>query len=205
MAVKSTSRRTERREKVRADIIRVARDLFARYGSENVTLRAVAEEIGYSHAAIYRYFPDKAHLMAELVRETFALLVQDFDQNVAGLKDPKRRLFAASRGMIRFFVDHPNHCRIVFFGPEDRSGLRSGIYIHEMGEELWNRIEKVFQEVSDSGKYRISKPKVALHTWWSAMFGVAMLMVIQGEQPEFTPIPVLIDRLVDSLWRGLQG
>ena len=53
--------------------------MFANHGYEAVTLRAIAQEIGYTHAVIYQHFPDKAHILSELSRETIGLLIQKFD------------------------------------------------------------------------------------------------------------------------------
>jgi AcrR family transcriptional regulator len=47
--------------------------MFADRGYEAVTLRAIAKEIGYTHAVIYQHFPDKWHILAELSRETIGL------------------------------------------------------------------------------------------------------------------------------------
>ncbi len=38
--------------------------MFADRGYEAVTLRAIAKEIGYTHAVIYQHFPDKWHILA---------------------------------------------------------------------------------------------------------------------------------------------
>ena len=59
----------------------------------SVTLRAIAKEIGYTHAVIYQHFPDKWHILAELSRETIGLLVQNFDAIAAEHPAPKRSSF----------------------------------------------------------------------------------------------------------------
>jgi AcrR family transcriptional regulator len=66
MVVKTTSRAPERRERRRQDILDTASRLFVQKGYESVTLRAIAEELGYAHAALYRYFPDKFSVLAEI-------------------------------------------------------------------------------------------------------------------------------------------
>src|ERR1700740_3789526 len=97
----SPSRRVERKERLRAEILAGASKRFADRGYEAVTLRAIAEEIGYTHAVIYQHFPDKWHILAELSRETIGLLIQNF--NAIGAKNPvpNKRLFATSRGLFQ--------------------------------------------------------------------------------------------------------
>ena len=117
MTSKSPSRRAERKERLRGEILAAAGKMFADRGYEAVTLRAIAEEIGYTHAVIYQHFPDKAHILAELSRETIGLMIQNFDAIAAKHPRSKDRLFATSRGLIQFCTAHPQQFRNVFFGP----------------------------------------------------------------------------------------
>src|SRR5580693_1258035 len=123
VASTSPSRRVERKERLRGEILAAAGRMFAERGYEAVTLRAIAEEIGYTHAVIYQHFPDKWHILAELSSETIALMVQNFDAIAAKHLEPKERLFATSRRLIQFCVAHPQQFRNVFFGPENRDGV----------------------------------------------------------------------------------
>jgi Bacterial regulatory proteins, tetR family len=50
----SPSRRIERKERLRGEILAAASKMFADRGYEAVTLRAIAKEIGYTHAVIYQ-------------------------------------------------------------------------------------------------------------------------------------------------------
>ena len=79
MTSTSPSRRVERKERLRGEILAAASKMFADRGYEAVTLRAIAKEIGYTHAVIYQHFPDKWHILAELSSETIGLLIQNFD------------------------------------------------------------------------------------------------------------------------------
>ena len=125
VASTSPSRRVERKERLRGEILAAAGRMFAERGYEAVTLRAIAEEIGYTHAVIYQHFPDKWHILAELSSETIRLLIQDFDATAAKHPAPKERLFATSRGFIQFCTAHPQQFRNVFFGTENRNGERA--------------------------------------------------------------------------------
>ena len=49
MQVKSFSRAAERRTERREQIVSTASQLFSERGYENVTLRAIAERLGYAH------------------------------------------------------------------------------------------------------------------------------------------------------------
>ena len=50
MSSTSPSRRVERKERLRGEILAAAGKMFADRGYEAVTLRGIAKEIGYTHA-----------------------------------------------------------------------------------------------------------------------------------------------------------
>ena len=157
--------------------------MFADRGYEAVTLRAIAKEIGYTHAVIYQHFPDKWHILAELSSETIGLLIQNFDAIAAKHPAPKERLFATSRGLIQFCTAHPQQFRNVFFGPENRDGVRAGQYINDIGAPLFGRFVQLFFDVAKDEGLPNKNDVVVAHTWWFTIFGLATLMVIQGVVP----------------------
>jgi AcrR family transcriptional regulator len=202
MATKSTSRQGERRDQRRQDILDVASRLFSKLGYENVTLRAIAEEMGYAHATLYRYFPDKSHLLAEICHETFSLLISELDAISNKNPDPVERLFETARGFVRFGLKHPQHFRIVFFGPEDRNGIRAGEFINEIGRPLFDRLVKIFCDCSN-GRLALSDPLLDAHTWWSSMFGITQVLITQGNLPHLSPPERVMERTIQIMWAGL--
>jgi AcrR family transcriptional regulator len=201
----SPSRRLERKEKLRNEILAAASKMFADRGYEAVTLREIANEIGYTHAVIYQHFPDKAHILAELSRETIGLLIQNFDAIAAKHPAPKDRLFATSRGLIQFCTDHPQQFRNVFFGPENRNGIRAGQYIDDVGKPLFQRFVELFFEVARTEGLPSKNDIVVAHTWWYAIFGLATLMVIQGVVPDRPDQALVVEQTIATLWAGVQA
>jgi AcrR family transcriptional regulator len=200
----SPSRRVERKEKLRGEILAAASKMFADRGYEAVTLREIAKEIGYTHAVIYQHFPDKWHILAELSRETIGLMVQNFDALAAQHRSPKERLFATSRGLIQFCTAHPQQFRNVFFGPENRNGVRAGQYINAIGAPLFGRFVQLFFDVAKDEGLPNRNDTVVAHTWWFAIFGLATLMVIQGVVPDLPDQALVVEQTIATLWAGVQ-
>jgi len=200
----SPSRRVERKERLRGEILAAASKMFANRGYEAVTLREIAKEIGYTHAVIYQHFPDKWHILAELSRETIALMVQNFDAIAAKHLSPKERLFATSRRLIQFCVAHPQQFRNVFFGPENRDGVRAGQYINDIGAPLFGRFVQLFFDVAKDEGLPNTNDMVVAHTWWFTIFGLATLMVIQGVVPELPDQTLVVEQTIATLWAGVQ-
>jgi AcrR family transcriptional regulator len=67
MAYRRSPLMQERLADNRERILRAARTLIARGGFREASIAAVAQEVGLSTGAIYRYFPSKAELFVELL------------------------------------------------------------------------------------------------------------------------------------------
>src|SRR5215469_7796500 len=201
----SPSRRAERKERLRGEILAAASKLFADRGYEAVTLREIAKEIGYTHAVIYQHFPDKWHILAELSSETIGQLIQNFDAIAAQHLVSKERLFATSRGFIQFCTTHPQQFRNVFFGPENRNGIRAGQYIDDIARPLFERFVHLFFEVAREEGLPGKDDVVVAHTWWYSIFGLATLMVIQGVVPNRPDQALIIEQTIATLWAGVQA
>lgn len=63
----------------RKQIIKAAQKLIARYGSEHVTVRRIAKEIGVSEGAIYRHFKNKRDIMSFLIDNIEDTLLDDIE------------------------------------------------------------------------------------------------------------------------------
>src|SRR4030042_1716309 len=63
------------------EIISAARKLIVKYGSEHVTVRRMAKEIGVSEGAIYRHFKSKRAVPSFLVEDIESTLLADIEEN----------------------------------------------------------------------------------------------------------------------------
>lgn len=196
---------SSRKQRRRQQILRAASGLFSKMGYENVTLRAIAEEVGISHAALYRYFSDKSHLLAEICRETFALLVAEFDAIAAASANPEACLFQTSIGFVRFGLSHPQHFRIVFFGPDDRNGIRAGDYINAIGRPLFVRLVRVFDDCSQYSGLSRADPLLDAHTWWNTIFGLTQVLIVQGDIPHLSAPEKVVEHSMRLMWAGLKA
>jgi AcrR family transcriptional regulator len=66
------------------EIILAARKLIVTHGSEHVTVRKIAHEIGVTEAAIYKHFKSKRDVLALLIDDIQITLLADIDNNYDG-------------------------------------------------------------------------------------------------------------------------
>jgi len=106
-------------------------------------------------------------------------------------------------GLVRFFLAHPQHVRVVFFGPADRNGIRIGEYIDNIGQPLFARLSRVFAEAVETNHLNLGPGRLAIDAWWGAVLGLAVALTIQGGLPEFSPADQVVIQLVTTMWSGL--
>jgi AcrR family transcriptional regulator len=101
--------------RLRADVVRAARSLLERSGTEDaVTLRATAREAGIAAPSIYAHFADRRAMIEAVVSEAFAEFTTTVIGALRGVTDPAERLRAGCRAYVRFGHEHPATYAMLF-------------------------------------------------------------------------------------------
>lgn len=75
----------------RAAVLDAAVALFTTRGYADVTLADIATEVGLARSSLYRYVPDKLHLLVEWYRSAVPRTIADWEAAVAGDDPPTER------------------------------------------------------------------------------------------------------------------
>lgn len=94
-----TGHHHENTELRRRQIVAAARRLIVRHGSEHVTVRKMADEIGVSEGAIYRHFRSKREILSFLIDDVGATLMAEV-QASSGSLNPLETLEAIVRSHV---------------------------------------------------------------------------------------------------------
>jgi AcrR family transcriptional regulator len=95
MAYRPTERTEARKAAVRKRIVAAARRLIARGGYTEAQITAVAAEAGVATGTVYRHFPSKAELFAEVFREASQHEVDAMREAVRGASGTAAERIAA--------------------------------------------------------------------------------------------------------------
>lgn len=96
MPYRPTERTEARRVATRERIVRAASDIVAGQGFAAASVAAVAAGAGIAVGSVYRHFPSKGELFAELFRRASAHELEATREAVAAAGDPHERLAAAT-------------------------------------------------------------------------------------------------------------
>ena len=192
-------------ERTAEAILDVADELLVGSGSEEaVSIRAVADAVGLTPAAIYRHFPDKASLL-------FAVCARHFDSitdevaapALASSDDPIDALRRLAEAYVHFGVEHPEHYRIMFMRREDhRPDQYAAERVLETG--LFGVVLPVVQRGIDEGRFRpeVTDPLLVAWVLWMGVHGITSAAVAMPNFPA-PPLEVQLTATVDALLHGL--
>jgi len=157
----------------REDVCRVAARRFAELGYAGVTLRAVADELGCSRMTPYRYFKDKADILAAVRAEGFRRLAE-FEEEAAGAaSDPMDRVEAVCRAYLCFAVEEPDSYRLMFEFPEKLTSSPTP----ELRRQAARSQRPLFEAVREAGRAGPfdGDATTVTHLFWAALHGLVSL------------------------------
>ncbi len=201
--VSESSRERRDREKthLRAIILKAAGEIFLRLGYEKLSLRKVAEQIGYSATTIYLYFEDKDDLLFALACEGFERFEAHLEAAEASSDDPLRQIEAIGRAYIAFGLGHPAHYRLMFMQrgdflikPLPGSDCRT--------IEAFGSLGKAVRRAMDQGLIRQADLFTTSNVLWAGVHGIVSLaLTVPVLDPE--QVAAMGDRYFQLTWEGL--
>lgn len=196
-------RRARQKKFLRQEILDAASELFVRNGYENVSMRRIADKIEYSPTTIYLYFKDKAELLEEVCRETFARLVQRLSKILEQPGDPVERLKRGLIAYIEFGLENRHQYRATFMMP-----LPEG-FDHEKyhqadspGMQAFSFLTRGLTECIQAGKMKTMNVDLAAQTLWAGIHGITALLITHELFP-WVGREKVIHSTVDTLVAGL--
>jgi AcrR family transcriptional regulator len=190
------------KENLRQEIIDAARELFVAEGYQSVSMRKIADKIGYSPTTIYLYFKDKTDLLHQICEQTFARLAQNI-QAIQQLSDnPLEKLRSGMREYIYFGLKYPSQYEIIFIAPLPKNlGLQ---FEQTNGEIAFNTLRGVINECISANLLRINDVELISQTLWAGLHGVTSLLIKHGGFP-FVERNKLVDNLIETLITGIKS
>ncbi len=197
-------RRERRKETLRREIMEAARNLFIKQGYESVSMRKIAEKIGYTPTTIYLYFHDKEDLIRQLCEETLAKLIRSQEALIRGRRDPVAVLKRCAKGYVEFGLQHPNHYQWTFIIPHTHEHLKDPQAREQsIGMKAFNNLRGMVAECVRQGSFRRVDVETTSQALWAAVHGITALLIGQPDFP-WVEKRKLIDHTVETMMAGLR-
>jgi AcrR family transcriptional regulator len=158
----------------RAELCRVATERFARFGYEGVTMRQLAEALGCSPKTPYRYFKDKADILATVRAQAFGKFADALEAAAAGAPadQPIERARRVGEAYVRFALKNRHAYRIMFDidAPIDDSHPELGAQARRAARYITDQAE----QLAKAGLIAVD-PTLFGWSMWAAAHGLVML------------------------------
>ncbi|WP_395066087.1 TetR/AcrR family transcriptional regulator [Paraburkholderia silvatlantica] len=210
--VKHAARAHEQRER----ILDAARRIVMRDGLAALSMRKIAEAIGYSPASLYLYFASRDEIAEALGREGYAQLFAQLEP-LALIVDARERLHALAHAYVAYGCDHPQTYELIFMahkahpehvGPAarrqrealaDTDGASEADAALASGAQLFAATLSVLTPASGAPV----DGSLLAQSLWATLHGVVMLMRARAGFQHTAPGP-LIDATLDA-WFGARA
>jgi AcrR family transcriptional regulator len=114
--MKAAGVRARVRAEMTEEIKAVARRHLASDGA-NLSLRAVAREVGLASSAVYRYFASRDELLTALIIEAYDAVGAAAERAAAGVADPYDRFLALTHAVRDWAVADPHQWALIYGSP----------------------------------------------------------------------------------------
>jgi len=155
-------------------------------------MRQAARRAGVSQAAPYRHFEDKAALLDAVGAGAYAELERRYRNAMDACSEPAGHATAVAKAYLRFAFEEPNLFRLIFSSarlhgtPEAKSSYRV--------------FERAIQNAQASGSLPADRTATIAHVLWSAVHGVADLVLSGSFGPRHGAR--VAELMLEALFRG---
>jgi AcrR family transcriptional regulator len=172
----SRRRREQEKEDLRRRILDAAGSLFLEQGYEGLSMRQVAERIGYSATTIYRYYNDKDDLLFAIVQEGFLRFGKALSKAAQSSDDPRERLAALGHAYINFGLKNPVYYQLMFmqrfdFMFESRAEQQAPMI------DSFGVLQQAVEQGMKAGTLKQGDPETASIVIWSVVHGITSLAI----------------------------
>ncbi|WP_458683506.1 TetR/AcrR family transcriptional regulator [Prescottella equi] len=163
---------------MRAEVRKVAAEVFAAGTADASSLQDVADRMGISRSALYRYFPSRDALVIEIVEEhsdRARKIVVETDPNCP----PEVRLPDLVRALASFALEHPATTRMVdTIWPVLPDSARE--IVRDLNRSFFASLRAVIVDGIESGVFRDVDPGVAAQSAASVTRSLAIWFDPEG-------------------------
>ena len=196
--------RQERESTARA-ILDAARALFVEEGYQNVSIRKIADRIGYSPAAIYSYFESKDDIFLALAEEGFRMLLESGSctRDTTVTDGPLDCIRAVFLNVYEFSKQHPEYHALMFL---DRSVPRISRDWERFGfvRDMQLQLTALIQQAIDRGDFAPDRePGVIFKVLLAAVHGVSAMRLCDRLGAE-DDADALAEATIDAALNGLR-
>lgn len=165
---------------------------------EDLSLRALARQVGVSATAVYRHFPDKQSLLVALAQaaiDRMAAAQMAAAQAAAQADDPAAAFRASGAAYVRFAISHPDIFRLIWRVRPSADLLALPLdQVHPAMRSLRQSVAALLPAGATAAAHRVAALRC-----WSVVHGLALLILDGHTRVDDAMIDAVVGDLVRTL------
>ncbi|HWU65353.1 MAG TPA: TetR/AcrR family transcriptional regulator [Ensifer sp.] len=183
-------------------ILREAAFIVGTNGIGRLSMRSLAERLGLTPGALYRYFPSKQEMLLgywEDALRAIAERIETIDSSETHTPTAIRRMLFAYAD---FCLEDHDRFRLLFLEKDRDVGPE--LFRRTAGYAPYDLLLKRVHRGIDDGHFLSSDPNLLTQTLWAAVHGAVTVLITVNEL-ELAKTEVLLDTIINALMRGLSA
>ncbi|PSQ80493.1 MAG: TetR/AcrR family transcriptional regulator [Bacteroidetes bacterium QS_1_63_11] len=188
---------------LRRRILDTARYQLVQEGYQNLSMRKIADAIGYSATSIYLYFDSKDALLHALIHEGMMGLRDQLHEAAIQHPDaPLRQLRALCRCFVEFGLDNPEYYEIMLQLRPERME-RDPPEKYRRARENLDYFAQALDEGIEQGVFEVDDTNVSASTVWASLYGTISFLLADRVDIRIDP-DTFIDTSIHQTIRGFR-
>ncbi len=182
-------------------IVHIALQLVSEQGMKKLTMKNIAEKIGFSDAALYRHFKSKHDILETLIDTVSKNLINKINDTVANIDDPVDKLRAILRIHLSHMEKNKGMPRIIFSESIHQNDPLLRKMVLQMVTHYLDLIRGVLLRGREAGKIR---KDIDIDTAAVAFFGLVQSTTLLWSLSNFEhSLSKKADSLFDVFTKGI--
>ncbi len=171
---------------LRALILDAARDLLFESGYAGITMRKVADQIGYSATSIYLHFRDKDDLLHALIDDGMTRLSQAIGEAYNEDGTPLERLRGMCGAYVRFGLENPAYYEVMF-SLHPRHMQRYPAEKYRAARRNIDLFVDILRAANPHNRMSVSQAQTRASVVWASLHGTVTLVLAQRIDARLDP------------------
>lgn len=181
-------------QEYRSKIGKHALKIYRAEGFNAVSMRRLAKEVGCAPMTIYAHFEGKTDILRYLWADVLADISDEILRKLQSVVAPVERLQTAAQTFVSYWINHPDHFRLVFMSNDV---TREDVSTFVMEDKTLAHF-MMFSDLVQDALPDDSNIKVKTDTLISGMIGIALCKNTLPDYP-WADAQMMTDRLLTSI------
>ncbi len=193
----------KKNEYIKEEIFNTAKEIVSKQGIENLSIRKIAKNIGYSPGNIYQYYQNKEAIVEDILKEGYIKLIESISI------EPEKNLNMLDLIKFKFenyakaALDIPEIYREIMINSSDNILKYTGIFKNKKKQKRIQQLELYLDKAVENKEIKdINTQEVSL-ILWSSIVGIILRSIIEKNKDKEIVLD-MIESTIDIVFDGLR-